>query len=191
MGYRINYSILALLFFGLFSSAFAEDYDLQYFLTKTSSQTSELSQQERGALLSRMDEVIEQAQQIHVRLIQAIQTGEVDLQYHEGRFWMSKLEQDEGLIENGIQQIKLLKEKPTHLVASIKLYKSLKDVSSNFNAYNNHPSFSAMVGDLAPEMELWADPIFYKLYLLSLAQLKDSEKVLPPKKKPAPKNRKP
>jgi hypothetical protein len=138
-----------------------------------------------------MEEVMEQAQQIHVRLTQAIQTGEVELQYQEGRFWMSKLEQDEGLIENGIQQIKLLKEKPTHLVASIKLYKSLKDISSNFNAYNNLPSFSAMVGDLAPEMELWADPIFYKLYLLPLAQLKDSEKVLPPKKNPPPKNSKP
>ena len=191
MGYRMKYSILALLFFGLVSSAFAEDYDLQYYLAKTSSQTSELSQQEKGALLSRMDEVMEQAQQIHVRLIQAIQTGEVDIQYQEGKFWMSRLEQDEGLIENGIQQIKLLKEKPTHLVASIKLYKSLKDISSNFNAYNNLPSFSAMVGDLAPEMELWADPIFYKLYLLPLAQLKDSEKVLPQKKKPIQKGKKP
>ena len=191
MGYRMKYSILALLFFGLVSSAFAEDYDLQYYLAKTSSQTSELSQQEKGALLSRMDEVMEQAQQIHVRLIQAIQTGEVDIQYQEGKFWMSKLEQDEGLIENGIQQIKLLKEKPTHLVASVKLYKALKDTSSNFNAYNNLPSFSAVVGDFAPEMELWVDPIFYKLYLLPLAQLKDAEKVLPEKKKADPKNRKP
>jgi hypothetical protein len=192
MGYRMKYSILTLLFFGLVSSAFAEDYDLQYYLAKTSSQTGELSQQEKRGLLSRMDEVMEQAQQIHMRLTQAIQTGEVDIQYQEGRFWMSKLEQDEGLIENGIQQIKLLKEKPTHLVASIKLYKALKDISSNFNAYNNLPSFSAMVGDLAPEMELWADPIFYKLYLLPLAQLKDTEKVLPKRKKNLPtKNRKP
>jgi hypothetical protein len=143
-------------------------------------------------LLNHIDEVMEQAQQIHVKLTQAIQTGEVDIQYQEGRFWMSKLEQDEGLIENGIQQIKLLKEKPTHLVASIKLYKSLKDISSNFNAYNNLPSFSAMVGDLAPEMELWTDPIFYKLYLLPLAQLKDVEKVLPQKeKKPIQKGKKP
>jgi hypothetical protein len=191
MDYQKKYFVLALLFFSLASVAFAEDYDLQYFLAKTSAQTDEISQKERGELLNRMDEVMEQAQQIHVRLTQAIQTGEVELQYQEGRFWMSKLEQDEGLIENGIQQIKLLKEKPTHLVASIKLYKSLKDISSNFNAYNNLPSFSAMVGDLAPEMELWADPIFYKLYLLPLAQLKDSEKVLPPKKNPPPKNSKP
>lgn len=192
MGYRMKYSILALLFIGLVSSAFAEDYDLQYYLAKTSAQASELSQQEKEELLNRIDEVMEQAQRIHVKLTQAIQTGEVDIQYQEGRFWMSKLEQDEGLIENGIQQIKLLKENPTHLVASIKLYKSLKDISSNFNAYNNLPSFSAMVGDLAPEMELWTDPIFYKLYLLPLAQLKDVEKVLPQKeKKPIQKGKKP
>jgi hypothetical protein len=191
MGYRKKYFILAFLFFSLFSVAFAEDYQLQYFLAKTSSQTNEISQKEKGELLNRIDEVMEQAQQTHARLIQAIQTGEIDIQYQEGKFWMSKLEQDEGSIENGIQQIKLLKEKPTHLIASIKLYKSLKDLSSNFNAYNNLPSFSAIVGDLAPEMELWADPIFYKLYLLPLAQLKDVEKVLPQKKNPAPKDRKP
>lgn len=178
--------------FGLITSAFAEDYDLQYYLAKTSGQENEVSQKERGELLNRMNEVMEHAQQIHVRLIQAIQTGEVDIQYQEGKFWMSKLEQDEGLIGNGMQQIQLLKEKPTHLVASVKLYKALKDISSNFNAYNNLPSFSAMVGDFAPEMELWADPIFYKLYLLPLAQLKDTEKVLPPKeKKPVKKGKKP
>jgi hypothetical protein len=93
-----------------------------------------------------------------------------------------------------------LKEKPTYLVASVKLYKFLKDISSNFNAYNNMPSFSALVGDFAPEMELWADPIFYKLYLLPLAHLKDVDKELPkdvkkevPKKdkKPVPKGKKP
>jgi hypothetical protein len=186
-----KYFVLAFLLFGLASVAFAEDYDLQYYLAKTSAQASELSQKERGELLSRMDEVMKKAQQIHMKLIQAIQTGEVDIQYQEGRFWMSKLEQDEELIENGIQQIQQLKEKPTHLVASIKLYKALKDMSSHFNAYNNLPSFSSVVGDFAPEMELWADPIFYKLYLLPLAQLKDAEKVLPEKKKADPKNRKP
>ncbi len=191
MDCRKKYFVLALLSFSLASVAFAGDDDLQYYLSKTSAQANEISQMERGELLNRIDEVMEQAQQIHVRLIQAIQAGEVDIQYQEGRFWMSKLEQDEGSIQNGIQQIKLLKEKPTHLVASLKLYKVLKDISSNFNAYNNIPSFSAMVGDLAPEMELWADPIFYKLYLLPLAQLKDSEKVLPRKKNPPPRKRKP
>jgi hypothetical protein len=85
-----------------------------------------------------------------------------------------------------------LREKPTHLIGSIKLYKSLKDLSSNFNAYNNMPLFSALVGDLAPEMELWADPVFYRLYLLPLARLKDLGAGTAQKgKKPASKVKKP
>jgi len=182
---------LVVLFLGLVSFGFAEDYPLQYFLTKISSQTNELTQNEKTELLNRVDEVFQQAQQIHSKLIQTIQTGEMEIRYQEGKFWMSKLEEDKGSIENGIQQLKLLREKPTHLVASIKLYKSLKDLSSNFNAYNNIPSFSALVGDLAPEMELWADPIFYKLYLLPLAKMKDVEKTPPPKGKTVPKLKKP
>jgi hypothetical protein len=183
---------LAILFLGLASFCFAEDYPLQYFLAKTSSKVDELSKKERTELLNRIDEVMEQAQQIHLELIQAIQTGEMDIRYQEGKFWMSKLEEDQRSIENGVQQIKLLREKPTHLVASIKLYKSLKDLSANYNAYNNIPSFSAYVGDLAPEIELWADPVFYKLYLLPLALLKDVEKGPPQReKKPIPKVKKP
>ncbi len=182
---------LVVLFFGLVSFGFAEDYPLQYFLTKVSSQKDELSQNKKTELLNRIDEILQQAQQIHSKLIQTIQTGEMEIRYQEGKFWMSKLEEDKGSIENGIQQIKLLREKSTHLVASIKLYKSLKDLSSNFNAYNNMSSFSALVGDHAPEMELWADPIFYKLYLLPLAQMKDVEKTPPPKGKTVPKLKKP
>jgi len=122
--------------------------------------------------------------------VQAIQTGETDVRYQEGRFWVSKLAEDQESIETGMQQIKLLREKPDHLVASIKLYKSLKDLSENFNAYNNLPSFSALVGDLAPEMELWGDPIFYKLYLLPLARSRDIEIKAPQKeKKPLSKER--
>jgi len=192
MRYQKRFLGLAILFFGLVCVGIAEDYHLQYFLTKISSQTNELSKNERIELLNRIDEVMRQAKQIHSKLIQAIQTGETEIRYQEGKFWMSKLEEDQASIENGIQQIKLLREKPTHLIASIKLYKSLKDLSSNFNAYNNMPSFSALVGDLAPEMELWADPVFYKLYLLPLAQLKDVEKGPPQKeKKPTPKVKKP
>jgi hypothetical protein len=90
-----------------------------------------------------------------------------------------------------------LREKSTHLLASIKLYKSLNDLSKNFNAYNNMPSFSALVGDFAPEMELWADPVFYKLHLLPLAHLRDKEMKTPQKekkttsseKKPTPKEK--
>ncbi|HUL22167.1 MAG TPA: hypothetical protein VLZ10_11970, partial [Thermodesulfobacteriota bacterium] len=74
----------------------------------------------------------------------------------------------------------------------IKLYKSLKDLSSNFNAYNNLPSFSALVGDFAPEMELWANPVFYELYLLPLARSMDVEKAPAPKEqKSTPKVKKP
>ena len=192
MGYRLRFFGLTVLFFGLACGAFAQDFSQQYFLAKISSQKDELAKNEREELLNRMDEVLQQAQQIHSRLIQTIQTGEMDIRYQEGKFWMSKLEEDQGSIENGVQQIKLLREKPNHLIASIKLYKSLKDLSSNFNAYNNVPSFSSLVGDLAPETELWADPVFYKLYLLPLAHLKDAEKVSPQKeKKPIPKGKKP
>ena len=170
----------------------AENYTLQYFLSKASSKTVELSKKEKTELFNQLSEVMKQAQGIRTKLIQAVQTGETDVRYQEGKFWMSKLEEDGESIEVGIQQIKSLKEKPTDLVASIKLYKSLKGLSTHFNAYNNLTSFSAFVGDFAPEMELWTDPVFYKLCLLPLARSKDAEK-LPPQKeqKPAPKGKKP
>jgi len=183
---------LVILIFGLSSVGFAEEYHLQYFLAKTSSKANELSKKERTELLNRVEEVLEQAERIHRKLTQAIQTGEMDVQYQEGKFWMSKLEEDQGLIESGTQQLKLLREKPMQLVPSIKLYKSLKDLSSHFNAYNNISSFSAFVGDLAPELELWADPVFYQLYLLSLARSKDVGREPPQKeKKPTPRGKKP
>jgi hypothetical protein len=181
-----------ILFFGLACISYAEDYNLHYFLSKFSSKPFELSKKEKSELINQLDEVMKKAQGIRTKLIQALQTGETDVRYQEGKFWMAKLEEDQGLIETGIQQIKLLKEKPTHLVASIRLYKSLKDLSSDFNAYNNSPSFSALVGDFAPEMELWAESVFYRLYLLPLARLKDVEKVPPQKEqKPIPKGKKP
>jgi hypothetical protein len=173
-----------ILFFGLASVGFAEDFDLQYFLAKTSSKESELSKKERTELLNRIEGAIEQAQRIHKDLSQAIQGGEVRIEYQEGKFWMSKLEEDRGSIETGIQQLKSLKEKPTHLLASIKLYKSLRDLSSNLSAYNNTSLFSAFVGDLAPEMELWVDPVFYRLYLLPLGRSKDIETEPPKKERP-------
>jgi hypothetical protein len=172
--------------------SFAEDYTLQDFLSRASSKTIEPSKKEKIELLNQLDGVMKRAQGIRAKLIQAVQSGEADVRYQEGKFWISKLEEDQGSIETGIQQIKLLREKPTSLVASVKLYKSLKDLSENFNAYNNLPSFSALVGDLAPEIELWADPVFYKLYLLPLAHLKDTEKIAPQKEqKPAPMGEKP
>ena len=192
MGYRKIFLTGLILFLGMTSLGGAEDYNLQYFLSKASSKTVELSKKEKTELFNQLSEVMKQAQEIRTKLIQAVQTGETDVRYQEGRFWMSKLEEDGESIEVGIQQIKSLKEKPTDLVASIKLYKSLKGLSTNFNAYNNLASFSALVGDFAPEMELWADPVFYKLWLLPLARSKDAEK-LPPQKeqRPAPKGKKP
>jgi hypothetical protein len=192
MGYRKVFLVGFILFLWLVSSGKAEEYYLQYFLSKASSKTIELSKKEKTDLFNQLDALMKQAQGIRMKLIQAIQTGETDVRYQEGKFWVSKLEEDQGSIETGMQQIKLLKEKPGHLVASIRLYKSLKDISENFNAYNNLPSFSALVGDLAPEMELWADPIFYKLYLLPLARSKDIEIKAPQKeKKPPPKEKRP
>ena len=192
MGYRKIFLVGFILFFGLTSFGKTEDYSLQYFLSKASSKTLDLSKKEKTELFNRLEGVVKQAQKIRTKLIQAIQIGETDARYQEGKFWLSKLEEDQGSIETGIQQIKLLREKPTHLIASIKLYKSLKDLSSNFNAYNNMPSFSAKVGDLAPEMELWADPVFYKLYLLPIARSKDAETRAPQReKKPALKEKKP
>jgi len=192
MSYRKCLLGFVILFLGLATFSKAEDYTLQYFLSKASSKTFELSKKEKIELLKQLDGAMKQAQRIRTKLIQAIQTGETDVRYQEGKFWVSRLEEDRESIETGIQQIKLLGEKHTHLVASIRLYKSLKELSSNFNTYNNMPSFSAWVGDLAPEMELWADPVFYKLYLLPLARSKDIETKLPQKeKKPTQKEKKP
>ena len=192
MAYRKIFVAGLILFFGLVSLGRAEDYSLQYFLSKASSKTIELSKKEKTELFNQLDELMKQAQGIRAKLIETLQVGETDVRYQEGKFWMTRLEEDQGLIESGFQQIKLLKERPTGLIASIKLYKSLKDLSSNFNAYNNLPSFSALVGDFAPEMELWANPVFYELYLLPLARTMDAEKAPAQKEqKSIPKVKKP
>jgi hypothetical protein len=192
MRYRTIFLSGLILFLGLTSLGQAEDFSLQYFLSKASAQKVELSKKEIAELFNQLEGVIQQAQKIRTKLIQAIQIGETDVRYQEGKFWMSKLEEDKDSIDTAFQQIKLSREKSTHLLASIKLYKSLKDLSSNFNAYNNMPSFSALVGDLAPEMELWVDPVFYKLCLLPLAHAKDAETKVPRReKKPVSKEKKP
>jgi len=194
MKYRKLFLVGIILFLSCASPGFAEDYTLQYFLSKASTKEYEPSKKEKTELLNRMNEMLEKTQQVHKSLVQAIQGGEITMEYQEGRFWMAKLEEDRGSIEIGMQQLKLLKEKPNHLAGSIKLYKSLRDLSVNFNAYNNMPLLSAYVGDLAPEIELWNDPVFYKLYLLSLAASRDRDmdKELPKiEKKPVPKDKKP
>jgi hypothetical protein len=192
MNYGKWFLVAIALFFGLVCISFAEDYGLRYFLSKASSKTIELSKKERTELFNQLDELMKQGQGIRTKLIQALQIGETDVRYQEGKFWMAKLEEDQGSIESGFQQIKFLRERPTDLIATIKLYKSLKGLSSNFNAYNNLPSFSALVGDFAPEVELWADPVFYELCLLPLARLKDREtKAAHTEKKPVSKDQKP
>jgi len=190
MRYRKLFLAGIILFLSWASLGFAEDYTLQYFLSKASTKEYEPSKKEKAELLNRVNEMLEKTQEVHKNLVQAILGGEITMEYQEGKFWMAKLEEDRGSIETGMQQLKLLKEKPNHLAGSIKLYKSLRDLSVNFNAYNNMPLLSAYVGDLAPEIELWADPVFYKLYLLSLAASRDRDmdKELPKiEKKPAPK----
>jgi len=185
MEYRKIMTVGFLIIFGLISFAFAENYSLQYFLTRVTSKPEALSKKEKVELLGQINRLLEKALQVHGKVTRDLQTGEIDIRYQEGDFWISKLKEDRKSIDAGMEQVKLLKEKPVHLVGSIRLYKSLKDLSVNFNAYNNMPSFSAFVGDLAPELELWADPVFYQLYLLPLARLKDIEKE-PPKKEKAP-----
>jgi len=190
MRYRKVSLVGIILFLSWASPGFAEDYTLQYFLSKASTKEYEPSKKEKTELLNRMNEMLEKTQQVQKNLVLAILGGEITMEYQEGRFWMAKLEEDRGSIETGMQQLKLLKEKPDHLAGSIKLYKSLRDLSVNLNAYNNMPLLSAYVGDLAPEIELWNDSVFYKLYLLSLAASRDRDldKELPKaEKKPAPK----
>jgi len=203
MGHRKQFYGWLILFFFLVAVPVirAENDDLRYFLAKASSKEVRLSKKEKEELLSKIEAVLQQTQVTHMRLVEAIQIGEFDFRYQEGKFWMSKLEQGPRRIEEGLQQVQSLKEKPASLVPALKLYKILKDLSSDFNACNNNPSFSAMIGDLAPEMELWADPVFYQLYLMPLAQSKDAEKKpnatekkSPPKEKPkesSPKGKKP
>jgi hypothetical protein len=130
---------------------------------------------------------VEQVKQGNADMMKAIQSGEIEILYHDGNFWVSKLEEDKRSISSGTEQIRILKEKLTNLMASVILFKNLKDLASNLSSYNNMPSFSAYVGDLAPELELWTDPVFYQLYLLPLAKLKNVEpKIAEPKPAPSP-----
>ncbi len=192
MRYRKVLLVGVILFLSCTSVGFAEDFSLSYFLDKASIKEYEPTKQDKTELLNRMSEILGRTQQIHKNMVQALQGGEITMEYHEGKFWMTKLEEDRESIEAAMQQLKVLREKPNDLSASVRLYKSLRDLSLNFNAYNNIPLFSGYVGDLAPEVELWADPVFYKLYLLPLAVLKDKEvEKEPPKreKRPVPKGK--
>jgi hypothetical protein len=152
-------------------------------MEKSFLKTYELPKKERTELFDRVETMLEKSKEIQLSLTRTIQGGETDIKYQEGRFWLSNLEEDQKAIDSGAQQLKVLREKPTQLVAAIRLYKALKDLSFHFNTYNNVSSFSAFIGDVAPELELWADPVFYRLYLLPLAQAKSQETKTPSREK--------
>ena len=182
--------MLAVILAGFSSVSLAEDLTLQYFLAKATSKEGDLSISEKTELLNRIEEVMGRARQTHQQLIQMMLSGDVPLPFQEGHFWMSKFKEDETSIETGFQQLKLMKDKPLLLAPPILLYKVQRDLASNFNAYNNMPSFSSFVGDVGPELELWADPVFIKLFLLPLLNSKDKEaeaKSPSKEKKPNPK----
>ena len=182
--------MLVVILAGFSSVSLAEDLTLQYFLAKATSKEGDLSITEKRELLHRIEEVMGQARQIHQQLIQVMLSGEVTLPFQEGHFWMSKFKADETSIETGFQQLKSMKDKPYLLAPPILLYKVLRDLASNFNTYNNMPSFSSFVGDVGPELELWADPVFIRLFLLPLVNSKDKEaeaKSPSKEKKPNPK----
>lgn len=170
----------------LSSHAFPEDFSLTYFLNKTNSKTESLSQKEKIEFLNQIEKLLVRTEAVHERIVHQIKTGALEILYQEGDFWLSKMKEDEKSIQTGREQIQSLKKRPSSLLASTILFKSLKDLSANFNTYNNVPSFSGMVGDLAPELGLWADPVFYQLYLLPLVRVKDVERTTPQKEKTPP-----
>lgn len=182
--------MLAVILIGFSSVSLAEELTLPSFLTRVSSNEGDISKTEKTELLSRIEEVIGRARQTHQQLIQVMLSGDITLPFQEGQFWMSKFKEDEASIETGSQQLKLMKDRASLLAPPFLLYKSLRDLASNFNAYNNMSSFSSFVGDVGPELELWADPVFLRLFLLPLLNSKDkeAEAKLPSKeKKPNPK----
>ena len=182
--------MLAVILIGFSSVSLAEELTLPSFLTRVSSNEGDISKTEKAELLSRIEEVIGRARQTHQQLIQVMLSGDITLPFQEGQFWMSKFKEDEASIETGSQQLKLMKDRASLLAPPFLLYKSLRDLASNFNAYNNMSSFSSFVGDVGPELELWADPVFLRLFLLPLLNSKDkeAEAKLPSKeKKPNPK----
>ncbi len=76
MRYRHVFLSLVIFFFILGSFGLAMEYPLQFFLAKASSRVNELSKKEKMELLNQIEEVLGQAQRVHTKLIQNIQTGE-------------------------------------------------------------------------------------------------------------------
>ncbi len=188
----VKFIIGFFIFLGFSTLLQAQDFSLSYFLNKANARNESLSAEERKALLHQMERLLTKTEAVHQRMMHHIKTGALEILYQEGEFWVSKMTEDGRSIQNGFEGMAGLKKKPLSLLASVNLYKSLRDLAFNFNAYNNIPAFSGMVGDLAPELALWADPVFYQLYLLPLVRIKDVEKVPSQKERtPPPKTKKP
>ena len=111
MRYCKRVSVLVILLSGLAAATYAQDHDLRFFLGKASSKDAVLSKNERMELLNRIEKVLEEAQRTRETLARGIQSGEIDVRYQDGTFWLSELEKDGTSIEKSTQQIKLLKEK--------------------------------------------------------------------------------
>jgi len=184
--------MMILICLGIPFLVWAEEDSLQYFMRKVNNKTFQLNPKERSELFQQIENLLGRMVEVHQKLVHGIQSGEIELRYQEGRFWLSQLEKDQEWMKRAQEQLAWLKNHSTHLVSAMELYRSLKNLSFHFNAYNNQPLFSASIGDLGPEIELWADPIFYQLFLLPLARSKEKGvESFPKTGKPAPKQKSP
>ncbi|MCX8118966.1 MAG: hypothetical protein N3G78_13690 [Desulfobacterota bacterium] len=179
-------------FSGWVSPGVGEEYSLQYFMSRLNSKSEALTKQERTILIDQIHRRLERVREVNHQITHRLKTGGIEMSYQEGDYWVSRLKEDRNSIEEAIEQTKRLQENLNHLVSAVRLYKLLRDLSTNLNGLNNIPLFSGMVGDLAPELGLWTDPVFYQLYLLPLARDKNLERGPSPKtKRPSPPAKKP
>lgn len=170
----------------------AEEEPLQFFMKKVNTRAFQLQSKEKSELLFQIENLLKRIEEVHQRLVDGIQGGEFELRYQEGKFWISQLERDREWMKVAREQLVQLKDRSNHLVAALELYRALKNLSINFNAYNNQVFFSASIGDLAPEIALWTDPVFYQLFLLPLARSKEKGIEVSPKSgKSSPKTKGP
>lgn len=170
----------------------AEEEPLQFFMKKVNTRAFQLQSKEKSELLFQIENLLKRIEEVHQRLVDGIQGGEFELRYQEGKFWISQLERDREWMKVAREQLVQLKNRSNHLVAALELYRALKNLSTNFNAYNNQVFFSASIGDLAPEIALWTDPVFYQLFLLPLARSKEKGIEVSPKSgKSSPKTKGP
>lgn len=170
----------------------AEEEPLQFFMKKVNTRAFQLQSKEKSELLFQIENLLKRIEEVHQRLVDGIQGGEFELRYQEGKFWISQLERDREWMKVAREQLVQLKDRSNHLVAALELYRALKNLSTNFNAYNNQVFFSASIGDLAPEIALWTDPVFYQLFLLPLARSKEKGIEVSPKSgKSSPKTKGP